>query len=88
MEREETVYWDAATAALVECHDAVKNWPAMRSPHEGFAIIHEEFDELKREVWAKPSQRNLENMRKEALQVAAMAIRFVAEVCDEEKGHL
>lgn len=49
-----------------------------RSAHEGFAIIAEEMDELKAHVWMNQKKRNLEEMRKEAIQVAAMAVRFAA----------
>ena len=47
------------------------------SAHEGFAIINEEFDELKAHVWTKQSKRDLKAMRKEAIEVAAMAVKFV-----------
>lgn len=52
----------------------------MRSAHEGFAILLEEVDELWDEVKKKESDRA--KMRAEALQVAAMAIRFAQDVCD------
>ncbi|MBC9913142.1 hypothetical protein [Chitinophaga varians] len=48
------------------------------SPHEGFAVLKEEVDELWDEV-KKDSDR--ETMKKEAIQVAAMAIRFIRELC-------
>jgi hypothetical protein len=37
-------------------------------------------------VKVNQKRRNLPEMRKEALQVAAMAIRFAAECCDEKTG--
>ncbi len=56
------------------------------SAHEGFAILKEEVDELWEDVrmnqLSDPEYRN-RCMRKEAIQVAAMAIRFVVEVCDD-----
>lgn len=61
-------------------------WPNYNSAHEGFAVMHEEFDELKEHVWMKQGKRDLAKMRQEALQVAATAIRFAAEVCDEHTG--
>ena len=51
----------------------------MNSPHEGYAVILEELDELWDEVKAQKPDR--ERMRKEALQVAAMGLRFVVDLC-------
>lgn len=47
------------------------------SAHEGYAVLLEEVDELKAEVWKKQSLRDLGKMRKEAIEVAAMAVKFV-----------
>lgn len=58
-----------------------------RSAHEGFAILLEEVDELKAHVWMKQKNRDIQKMRKEAIEVAAMAIKF-ASVCDEEWGRI
>ena len=51
----------------------------MRSRHEGYAVLLEEVDEL----WDEVKKRNPDPvaLRKEATQVAAMAIRFVLDVC-------
>lgn len=73
-------------AAETEIFIAVSNWPPFNSAHEGFAILNEEFDELKAHVWTNQKRRDLAAMRKEAIQVAAMAIRFAAECCDESAG--
>lgn len=52
------------------------------SRHEGYAVLLEEVDELWdliREKSPDPSK-----MRKEAIQVAAMAMRFALECCGED----
>lgn len=57
-------------------------WPAMNSAHEGYAVLLEEVDELWDIVKQNQKTRDVEKMRAEAIQVAAMAIRFVMDVCD------
>jgi hypothetical protein len=52
------------------------------SGHEGYAVILEELDELWDEV--KAQHQDLEKARKEAIQVAASAMRFVEDVCDRD----
>ena len=51
------------------------------SAHEGYAVLAEEVDELWDEVKGNHPERNA-RMRAEAIQVAAMALRFIEEVCD------
>jgi len=59
---------------------AVETEGTIKSAHEGYAVILEELDELKAVVWQKPKDRDIEQMRKEAKQVAAMALRFMVDV--------
>ncbi len=47
------------------------------SPMEGYAVILEEADELKAEVWKNQKTRDLARMRKEAIEVAAMALKLI-----------
>ncbi len=47
------------------------------SAHEDYAVLLEEVDELKAEVWKKPGERDYVKMRAEAVQVAAMAVNFI-----------
>lgn len=61
---------------------AIGKFPAFNSAHEGFAVLNEEVDELWDEVKKNPNSRNKKNLRKEAIQVAAMAIRFIKDCCD------
>jgi NTP pyrophosphatase (non-canonical NTP hydrolase) len=65
---------------------ATDNWPAFNSAHEGYAVLAEEVDELWDHVKTNQKRRDLAAMRKEAIQVAAMAVRFALEVCSEEAG--
>ncbi len=69
-----------------EIVNATGKWPAFNSAHEGYGVIAEEFIELQEWVFEKQATRNLGLMRKEAIQLAAMAIRFAVEVCNEEVG--
>ena len=57
---------------------AVKKFPPLNSAHEGYAVILEELDELWEEIKAQTPDR--EAMRREAVQVAAMAVRFLLDV--------
>jgi hypothetical protein len=50
------------------------------SRHEGIALIREEYLELEHEIFQKSPDR--QNMRKEAIQVAAMAIRLIMDCID------
>ncbi len=76
----------AADDALSEAYFAGTKWPPFNSAHEGYAILLEEMDELKAHVWTNQKRRDIDAMRVEAIQVAAMALRFIADVCNEEVG--
>lgn len=69
-----------------EVRTAKENWPLFNSAHEGYAVLLEEMEELWEHVRTKQRDRDLFAMRQEAIQVAAMAVRFANEVCDEETG--
>lgn len=60
-------------------HARTKHGP-VRSFHEGLAVIWEEFDEFKAEVWKQDNQRNHANMLTELIQIAAMC-KKTAEDC-------
>lgn len=68
---------------LVRCEleTAMERYPAMASAHEGWAVILEEMDELWDEVKKSPKNRDPEAMKAEAIQLAAMAMRFLIDVC-------
>lgn len=93
--------WIAAEASE-EARKAADKWPPMNSAHEAFGVLAEEVDELAEAAGLGPvvlavaslwqhvkvnqKRRNLEEMRKEAIQVAAMALRFVHDICDGGRG--
>ena len=81
-----TALEQAAVDALLEAETTAIRWPAYNSAHEGLGVIHEEFDELKAHVWIKQKNRDLAAMRREAIQLAATALRFAADGCNEEVG--
>ena len=54
---------------------------AFNSAHEGYAVLLEELEELKCWVWQKRCDRDHAAMAREAIQVAAMALRFITDVC-------
>lgn len=61
----------------------------MRSVHEGYAVLLEEVDELWDEVKKKTKNRSDQKMEEEAVQVAAMAARFVVDLlnCQTKRGY-
>lgn len=77
---------DACDLAYEEAWSAAQRFPGFNSAHEGFAVLAEEVDELWDHVKAKQGARDVEAMRKEAVQVAAMALRFIVDVCDTQRG--
>jgi hypothetical protein len=70
---------------LVEYERASSNFAPFNSAHEGFAVMDEEVDELWTHVKTNQKKRDIPAMRQEAIQVAAMAIKFVIDVCGNEK---
>jgi spore coat protein CotH len=52
---------------------AAERYSDFSSAHEGYAIILEELDEL----WTAVKESNVKEATKEAVQVAAMAVRFI-----------
>ena len=63
--------------------NAAKTFSPFSSAHEGYAVILEELDELKEHVFKKQDRRDRSKMRSKAKQVAAMAMRFMIDVCGE-----
>ena len=65
----------------MELTRAQSKFPPFNSGHEGYAVILEELDELWREIRSNQATPGRdERMRKEAVQVAAMALRFLVDM--------
>lgn len=63
-----------------ELDTAMSRFGPMASAHEGLAVLWEEFEELKVEVFKSPKKRDIHAMHAEAVQCAAMALRFIVDV--------
>jgi hypothetical protein len=76
--------------AIIDAHDEARRarakWSTLNSAHEGYGVLVEEFRELEQHVFATQGERDLAAMRKEAIQVAAVALRIASEVCNEQVG--
>lgn len=66
-----------------EVFAAMSKHRSMASPHEGHSVIREELHELWDHVRADTGTTPA--ARKEALQVAAMGIRYVMDLCDRHE---
>jgi len=65
-----------------EYNDASSKFPKFNSAHEGWAVLKEEMDELWEAV--RLNQKNpdrAEQLENEAIQVGAMAVRFLVDCC-------
>lgn len=79
MKPEHAQFFEDASAELAK---AQKAYTQFVSAHEGYAVIAEELDELWEAVRFPPRDRSRESMRRECVQIAAMAARFALELCD------
>lgn len=59
-----------------ELQKASAKFPSFNSAHEGYAVLREEVDEL----WDDVKKDRTEAAIKEAIQVGAMAIRFITDM--------
>lgn len=78
---------EANGAVYDECLRATEKYGALHGPHEGYAVILEEVDELWDEIKAWKQGGSVRKMREEALQVAAMAMRFLVDIESSESAH-
>lgn len=81
-----TVELDAIDRACgeveVELRRAMTLFGPFRNGHEGWAVIREEVDELWDEIKNNKRVDHVSRQRKEAIQIAAMALRFVVDLGD------
>lgn len=70
------------TAIMNEYQSATSKYPAFHSTHEGYAVIKEEVDELWNGVKANKGMMGNNELKSEAIQIAAMAIRFIKDLCE------
>lgn len=73
---------DMISAVYSELTQALAKFPTWPTdPLHALAVLGEEYGELTKDVLQmtyEPGKTNAENVRKEAIQTAAMALRFVA----------
>jgi hypothetical protein len=72
---------DEVRAELIAAYE---KFPDYRSAHEGVAIIEEEFIELRDAAYWPHKHEDEESEETEACQLAAMAIRYLVDVCYTE----
>jgi molybdopterin biosynthesis enzyme len=72
---------EALVRVTVEFMRAAGKFPPFNSAHEGYAVLAEEVDEL----WDAVKANDNDHARKEAVQVGAMAIRFLCDCPDKPK---
>lgn len=66
----------------MECEKAMSRFQAFNSGHEGWAVIKEELDELWERVRANQGYDDL--ARQEAVQIGAMALRYIYDLTGNE----
>jgi len=72
----------AISLVMEQLERCVREHNAYDSPHEGYAVILEELDEL----WDDVKQNHIEAACEEAAQVAACAIRFIIDLSTHPNG--
>lgn len=67
---------------IAEYERASKLHKPFNSPHEGYAVIKEEVDEM----WDCIKENEVDHARREAMQVGAMALRFLIDIKPDPKS--
>ena len=71
----------ALTLIYDELTKAQEDWPPMNTVHEGYALILEELDELWDEI--KMGKGTTREAASEAVQTAAMSLRYLVDLCPD-----
>ena len=71
---------EIAGEMAIEVKRARDMYPKFNSAHEGYAVLKEEVDELWDEI--KQKHASQAKLKEEAIQVGAMAIRFIQDCCE------
>lgn len=82
MATQQQQYESVLSSVLRELEEAQQKFRPIVSPHEGYAIIGEEFDEFWDEVKLKNNSKS--KMRMELIQVAAMCVRTIVDCLGED----
>lgn len=69
-------YERASNEIAAEAKRARNKFPPFNSAHEGASVLREEFEEM----WDEVKADNLPDAIAEAVQVGAMALRFIADM--------
>jgi hypothetical protein len=82
---QENLAWEVLEEIYNEWLAAKRMHRTLSSSHEALAVMQEEVFELQTEVFSneKKNPLRMEKMRAEAIQVGAMALRLITDVCDK-----
>jgi len=72
------LFWQMVASELVEARD--KHKAALNSAHEAWAVILEELEEFKTQVFKRRENRDKQNMLRELIQTAAMCQRAAEDI--------
>ena len=82
-EDKEDLIDETLATVKAELMSAYANFPDFRSAHEGVAIVDEEMREF-RDAAYWPHKNTTDAEENEARQLAAMAVRYLVDVCYKE----
>ena len=62
--------------------------PPLQNTYEGWALLEQGVEQLWAEMKKEKNNRSTEQMRKEAILISATAMRFIIDLCLEEKSKI